>query len=568
MRAAATWFPYVAVAAIVVAGSLLRLHHLDHGLPYVYHSDEALHFTSRAMDMFGGDLNPHYFENPSGFTYLVYVVLRVVHGGAPPFDDVSGLLAGYRADPSIAYETGRVIAVVLCMLAVVAVFAVGRRLWNAATGVAAAAVLAFAFLTVAYSRYALTDTGVLLPVAVAVYAAVRAYEDGRLRHFALAGAAVGLAVGFKYTAGLVGVPLVAAALLHRPRHWRVIPGLALSGVTAVVAFFITTPYFFFDLHLALDQLGEQSDAASVRKLGQGEGGPVAYYLGSLTWGFGTLAAVAAAVGVALEARRDRARAFLLALFPLIMFVYLCTAGRHFARWLMPVYPVLALLAGVALAQAASAVANRPPARALALGLLLAVVVAQPLAADIRTARLFGRDDTRQLTRDYLLESLPHDARVVVEPSVPQRYFDGRLTVGFPAPPRELVAGGTPQRFILALQPSRIDAYRRAGYCTVVIFSTVAGRAERDAVRAAAAYYRRLERESRLVFHASPYRPGAERPPFHFDWSTHLYQPDTFVRPGPEVVVRRLDDCRQGVGGRPAVLAPPAGLPRPDPASLD
>ena len=568
MRASARWFPYVALAAIVVAGALLRLHHLDHGLPYVYHPDEAFHFTSRAMQMFGGDLNPHYFQNPSAFTYLVYGVLRVIHGGGPPFDDVSGLLATYRADPSIAFATGRVIAVVLCMAAVVGVFFVGRRLWNPATGVAAAAVLAFAFLTVAYSRYALTDTGVLLPVAIAIYAAVRAYEDGRLRWFALAGGAVGLAVGFKYTAGLVGVPLVAAALLHRPFTWRVVPGLALSGVVALVVFFITTPYFFLELPVALDQLGEQSAAASKAKLGQGEGGPVGYYLESLTWGFGTLAAIAAAVGVVLEARRDRARAFLLALFPLLMFLYLSTAGRHFARWLMPVYPVLALLAGVALAQAASAISRRPAVRAVALGLLLAVVLAQPLAADIRTARLFGNDDTRQMTRDYLLSTLPHNARVVVEPAVPPRYFDGRLTLGFRAPPRALVSGGTPQRFILSLEPSRIDAYRRAGYCTVLTFSTVAGRALQDRVEPAIAYYRRLERESRVVFRASPYRPEAERPPFHFDWSTHLFQPAAFVRPGPEIVVRRLDDCRQGVGGRPAVLAPPPGLPRPDPASLD
>ena len=90
----------------------------------------------------------------------------------------------------------------------------------------------------------------------------------------------------------------------------------------------------------------------------------------------------------------------------------------------------------------------------------------------------------------------------------------------------------------------------------------------DRVKPAMAYYRRLERESRVVFRATPYRPGAEPPPFQFDWSTHLFQPAAFVRPGPEVVVRRLGDCEQGVGGRPAVLAPPPGLPRPDPASLD
>jgi hypothetical protein len=64
----------------------------------------------------------------------------------------------------------------------------------------------------------------------------------------------------------------------------------------------------------------------------------------------------------------------------------------------------------------------------------------------------------------------------------------------------------------------------------------------------AAYYRRLDRESRVVFRASPYRPGAKPVRFDFDFSTHLYEPAAYWRPGPDIAVRRLTHCRQGVGG--------------------
>ena len=51
-----------------------------------------------------------------------------------------------------------------------------------------------------------------------------------------------------------------------------------------------------------------------------------------------------------EFRRNRVRAILLALFPLLLFLYLGSdAERYFARWLMPAYPILALFAGVAVA---------------------------------------------------------------------------------------------------------------------------------------------------------------------------------------------------------------------------
>ena len=63
----------------------------------------------------------------------------------------------------------------LCLLGVIAVFWVGRRLWGTCeSGWSAAAVLSFAFLPVAYSRIAVTDVGTLLPVAFALYAAIRA----------------------------------------------------------------------------------------------------------------------------------------------------------------------------------------------------------------------------------------------------------------------------------------------------------------------------------------------------------------------------------------------------------
>jgi hypothetical protein len=559
----ADWPAYLALAAILVGGVALRVMSLRHGLPWTYHADEAFHFVTRAMHMYDTGLNPGYFENPTAYTYLVYAALRVTQGGGFPWRDVHGIVANFEADPTSAFVTGRILAVTLCMLGVTAVFAVGRRLWGAAEGVAAAAVLAFAFLPVAYSRFALTDTGVLLPIAAAVYGTVRAYEDGGLRWFALAGTAIGLAVAFKYTAGLVGVPLLVAAGL-RARHDRTaLGGFALATGLGAAVFFVTNPFFFFDLRDAVTQLGEQSVAANAPKLGQGDRSGPSYYLDSLTWGLGWGAAIAALVGAVWEWRRDRMRALLLALFPVLLFLYLCTAGRFFARWLMPTYPILALLAGLALARVAARVPGHPWLRAGVLVLLLAAVLAQPIAADLRTGHLLNRADTRVLARQFLQTHLPDNARIVIEPAAPGGFFAGHVVRGFTAPPTELVSGGTPQRFILALGPERLGMYRRAGYCTVVTFSAVRGRAELDGVVPALAYYRALERRSRLVFSADPYEPGASPPPFDFDQSTHLYYPDVYHRPGPEVRVYRLDDCRQGIGGAPVKVPPPRRALRPE-----
>jgi hypothetical protein len=437
---------------------------------------------------------------------------------------------------------------------VAAVFAVARRLWGAAEAVAAAAVLSFAFLPVAYSRYAVTDVGVLLPVAVGLYGIVRLAEDGRRSSYLLAGAGLGFAVGFKYTAGLLVVPLLVAALPRARRDAGARRSLLLALAVAGLAFALTTPYFFADLERALYQLKVQREAAETPKLGQGSDNPFAFYLGSLTWALGWGPALAAGLGLAVEARRRRSRALLLALLPVLLTLYLSLdAERFFARWLLPAYPALALLAGVGIARLATALSRgRRTLGAAVLGGLLVLALAQPLVTGVRTGRVLTRDDTRQQMRDFLAATLRPGARIVVDPAIPRGFLGAEFAAGFGPPPKtEANGAGTPTRYIRALSPRRIERYRRAGYCVVATMSDVQERARLNRVEPARAYYRALPREGELIFSASPYRRGAGSRALR-------------LRPlHPPVLPRRLR-APGPAGGRLPPLGLPAGL-RPGPA---
>src|SRR5437763_6654992 len=165
---------------VVVVGFVLRVENNGYGLPYVYNVDEGSHFTARAVSMLGGDSNPHYFQNPSAFTYLANFALRLRFGHLNPFGSFHKVIYQYGLDPTVIYKTTRTLAAVLGILAVIAVYWAGRRLWNAGAGLAAAAIMAFSFLPVTYSRIAVTDIGALAPVALALTGAVMVWEDGRL----------------------------------------------------------------------------------------------------------------------------------------------------------------------------------------------------------------------------------------------------------------------------------------------------------------------------------------------------------------------------------------------------
>jgi hypothetical protein len=280
------------------------------------------------------------------------------------------------------------------------------------------------------------------------------------------------------------------------------------------------------------------------------------------WGFGYAAAVLAVVGAFFEIRRDRVRGIALILFPIALYLYMGTQTRYFGRWLLPMYPVIALLAGVGIVRLVQLIPWRKPVfQAGLVALVTALVLIQPLAADVRTMEVLGKKDTRELARDYLVKNYPQSLRAVIEPAVPTSFYriersksrKRQFVRGFIRDIRRAANVDAPDGLSLTyastLNPEVIDQYRSKGFCLVVTMSLIRGRAENAKVPGALKYYDRLERESDLVYQASPYDKGAKPVPLHFDFSYNYY-PRAFNRPGPEIKVYKLHNCRQQFGKVP------------------
>jgi hypothetical protein len=582
---------HLLLALILFGGLAVRLVNVDYGLPFVWSLDEGTHFTTRAVLMFRDGLDPGYYQNPPLFTELTHVLLRVMY---TPLRFVFDLPAGnviddFERDPTEVWIAARTLVAVLCMTGALATYWVARRLWGEKEGLVAVALVTFAFLPVAYSRIAVSDAGALAGVALALFGCVRLAEGAGRRYVLLTGAAIGLALSFKYTTGLLLLPLALAAgfRLRGAGPREAVVAFAGSAAVAAVVLMALNPALLLNFsEFRSDLRGQAEITANVPKPGQEEGG-AAYYLDSLGWGFGILPSLAAAAGALVLARRDLSRALILAAFPLALLVYLALQSRYFGRWSLPAYPALAMLAAVALARAAELV-RQPGARTAVLAGLTLAAVAQPLAADVRTAAVLGRDDTREQVRDYLVSAFPPELRLSVEPAVPGRWF--RVDPAGADPPwltrcprrpgwtepgwRYPTAGGRrvcrrskPGQFTrpdggvrasayhLVLDREVIDQYRRHGYCVIVTFGVVRERALGIGDADVRDYYRRLRRESRVLRSFSPYDKGAEPVPFSFDLS-YNYEPAAYHRPGPAATVYRLRDCRQRYGA-PAVQIPRA-----------
>jgi hypothetical protein len=331
----------------------------------------------------------------------------------------------------------------------------------------------------------------------------------------------------------------------------------------VVGFAITTPYFFVKPVSALYQLKQQSEAAGDSvKLGQEQQGGFSFYLESFTWGLGWAAFVFALIGAFFEFRRDRVRGFLFILYPIALFLYMGIQTRYFGRWLLPMYPVLVLLAGVGVVRVVELIPGRRRVLEAALvAVITALVLIQPLIHDISSNQVLGRQDTRQEAKDFLVKNYPRSLRVVIEPAVPNNFY---RVEGEKTRQRQFVRGfirdirraanidapdGVTTTYASTLNPAAIDQYRSKGFCLVATMSLIRGRAENAKVPDALAYYNRLERESKQVFTISPFRAGEKPVPLHFDFSYNYYN-HAYYRPGPVVRIYELNNCKQATGKVP------------------
>jgi 4-amino-4-deoxy-L-arabinose transferase-like glycosyltransferase len=566
---------WACLALVLVGGLALRLWGVRQGLPYAYNSDEADHFVVHAIEMFQrGTLNPHYFANPPALTYVLHFLFAVSYGGA------QGAVHEFALHPAAVYTLARIAVALLGTLALWLLYATGARLFNRAVGLLAAAIEGVAFLPVFYAHLALNDAPTLAPVTLSLLGTAGVLRKGRARDHLLAGVGLGLACASKYTAGIVLVPLLAAIVARfldggPGAGRRAVSGLALAGVAALVAFVIANPYSlldFSDFHAELVHQSQLS-AEAQGKLGAPKDGGLFYYLWSLTWGLGWVPTLAALGGAFTLWRSQRRLWWLLVPAALLFLAFMGTQGRYFGRWLLPIFPILCLLAAyftLQLAQAGARWLRRRPLRIALTALLVAALLAQGLVYSVHSGLVLSRADTRNLTRTWMLTHIPPGAGIVAEPVEPEEWareragsatarnpyrwrlyptLYPRITPGGSIAPAYLDKVGL-EDYETTLHPALLDFYEREGFCWVITGSTESGRAFADpkAVPGAIAYYKALSERGEVVYRASPYahgqRGGRETVPFNFDWSFDYY-PLAYSRPGPQMTIYRLHGGRCG-----------------------
>lgn len=401
--------PRLWLLAVVLLAAALRLVHIDWDQNRHFHPDErAVTMAVMRLSFSPLQLDPDFFAYGSLPIYMAKATSSLVAWVDPWAATYDGII-----------YYGRALSAVIGTLTVLLTILLGARLYDLRTGVLGGFLLATTVLHVQNSRFLTVDVTLTFFVLLALLQLVKLSRDGRRSSFLWAGVCIGLAVATKFSAMALLAPL-GIAILHRWwQEGRLLPvlGWSVAAVLAgVAAFALAEPYIILNFDRVMRDITEQSHM--VRNAGlfpfttQYIGTPkYAYEIEQMVlWGMAPplgLAALWATLTRPGHAwRHGRADEMVLLFWVVPFFLVTGWFEVKFPRYLLPIYPVLAVWA-------AEWLLRRYRAGLFGRVALPVVVVGTALAALAFTS-LYTRPHTVVSASEWFFRHVPAGSKVLTQ----------------------------------------------------------------------------------------------------------------------------------------------------------
>ena len=277
--------------------------------------------------------------------YLVYYAWGRLLG---VFHSIPDLLASWPIHWEPWFLIDRALSASAGTATVIVVFWIGRRIWDAASGLVAAFLLSVAFLHARDSHFGTTDVAMTLLATLSVGLIVDAHLTRRMPGFSPAWWA-GWPAATKYNALLLAVPILASQVLHviespgDRRRAALDSRLVLFGLAFAAAFAIGVPFVFLDRDRFMAAMEALRGSMATGTPGLGIGNGWLHHLQfSLRYGLGLPLLVAGLAGSAAILILEPAIGVLLLSYPLAYYAIAGSSRNVFFRYAIPVVLFLCL----------------------------------------------------------------------------------------------------------------------------------------------------------------------------------------------------------------------------------
>jgi 4-amino-4-deoxy-L-arabinose transferase-like glycosyltransferase len=414
-----------AVAGILLLATILRFWAIGSGIPHTTGTDEPEILSRSLTIMKTGNLNPQFFDYGGLTIYL--------HAAVASARFISGAMAGEWTSLDQVWEGdfylwSRAVTALFGVMTVYVVYRIGRR-WNVTVALIAALMTAVYPNLVREAHFALTDTPLTFFVTETLLLTLVAGETGQLRWFLIAGLTTGLAAATKYN-GLVAVLMPLSAVLVAPTvRLRWSAALAVCGAAAL-GFLSTAPYTVLDLKSFLNAFGALASHFS-RDMPAGAAMDTHLKHIRIAFGFpsdgeglrrsvgwiGFLLSLFGAVVLAAQLRSPIRRTAALAtlVFPLTYFWLITHQSLIFARYAIPMIPMMCLMLAIAIWTIGHRLSG--PGAMIPwplIPLLTAIVVLPPVTQSVSGDRGLDKVHTEELAARWIQANVPPGKLILID----------------------------------------------------------------------------------------------------------------------------------------------------------
>jgi len=543
----------VGIGLLIIIAAILRTWGLTFGLPYRYHIDETF-YVAGALKMASGFDLPITTHGPN----LFYMVLLGEYGIYYVFTRFTGIVSSaaafeqlYRSDPTVFVLLARLTSAISGALTLVPTYLIGKKIHGKGVGIGSAVILGLSFQHIRESHYGTPDVFVGLLVTLCLLFCIALIENGKMRYYVLCGIMAGLATGTKFTNILLWMPLMVT---HFILAWKDSDKTLLDAAKRIFSPHLGVMVLMFSLgfafaypNLVLRPLAFIEYVRFLIKVGkvgfitQFQIEPRSawlYYIYSLSWGMGWLVVVFMIAGIFSVIIKKQVQGLLIIVFLLIYFIFLGRAPYYASRYLVPLLPLMCVLAALGTKEVVYLISKRDDkVKALIYVIAFVLLIIQPAAYSIRHNYLLTQTDTRTIAKEWIEDNLPAGTGIAIDwqkHAPPLRAMEDE----FPAndvPYEIMIADG------IGLPRYSLDDYRSMGINYLVMSSFIddlmlMSPADREKQQQ---FHHELFECCELVYEIRPYH-GDDKPPFVFDQIfgpvTSLWQ---FQRPGPVIRIYRL-----------------------------
>ncbi|MBI5475541.1 MAG: glycosyltransferase family 39 protein [Ignavibacteriales bacterium] len=416
---------------ILIFSFILRIWQIGWGLPELYEEATPLRIAWGFWNWgnSGLNLNPNFFNYPA-LTFYIQFIGQVIHYGI-------GNLAGYYPNLNSfgttitpLAHTARIIDLLFDILTILVVYKLASEFFNKRTAIIASLILALNPLHIKFAHLIQVDTALTFFSTLSTYYIFKLFNDPKPKWYYAAGISMGLAVSSKYTGAFLLLFFAIAHLLRFKNSRDALSGLyrqefIVAILISVLVFVLLNPYIlltpnafekdfsFEQQHMASGHLGISESQSTLSY----------YFLDAIPSNFGWLFYGIIFIGIASILKLKERINYLTLIYPLIFLIFVSTWIMRAERYILPIFPVFALIGAIGTDYLINWVNKRivfiktgsHSVKTIFYAIFVLLILLQPTLDSIAYLKTLSLPDTRAITKEWIKNNIPKSSIIATGP---------------------------------------------------------------------------------------------------------------------------------------------------------